>query len=114
MLEKRRSASWSSPRSAVRHLRRRDLGREALELRANEERLSELLPREHAHPDAAVRLEGDEPQRREAPQGLAHRGPADLELLGEMLLAKHAAGWDLAGDDRLLEREREIVGFGPV
>ena len=41
----------------VGHLRRRDLGREALELGAHQERLADLVAREHAHAHAAVRLE---------------------------------------------------------
>ena len=66
------------------------------------------------HAYAAVRLEADEPERGEPAQRLAHRRPAHLELLGEVLLAQRAAGWDLARDDRLLERERDVVGFRAV
>ncbi len=97
-----------------RHLRRCDLCRQALELGSHEERLAKLVQREHAHAHAPVGLEADQPQRGEAPQGLAHRGPTDLELLGEVLLAQDAARRDLAGDDRLLEREGEVVGLRAV
>ena len=98
----------------VGHLRRRDLGGQALELGAHHERLANLVPRQHAHPDAAVRLEGDEAERREPPQGLAHGCPRHVELLGQVLLAKHAPRRDLSGDDRLLERERDVVGLRAV
>ena len=98
----------------VGHLRRRDLGREALELGAHHERLADLVEREHPHAYAAVRLERDEPERGEPPKRLAHGRSAHLELLGEVLLAERAAGRDLAGDDRLLERESDVVGLRPV
>ena len=54
----------------------------------------------------------DEPERGQTPQRLAHGRAADLVLLGELLLAEDRPRRDLAGDDRLLEREREIVGLG--
>src|SRR5207253_10259440 len=59
--------------------------------------------------DAAVRDEVDEPERGEAAQCLADRRPADLELLGELFLAEDASRRELAGDDRLLDHERDVV-----
>jgi hypothetical protein len=96
------------------HLLRRDLGRQALELGPHEKGLAQLLAREQPDAHAAIRLERDEAERGEPPQRLAHRGPADLELLGEVLLPQHAARRDLTGHDRLLQREREVVGFRSV
>ena len=61
--------------------------------------------------DTAVRHEGDEAESRETAQGLANRCPADLELLLEVLLPENASRRNLAGDDRLLERERDVVGL---
>ncbi len=78
------------------HLRRRDLGGEALELGAHHERLADLVAGEHPHAHAAVRLEADEAEGREPAQRLANGRPADLELLGEVLLAERAPGRDLA------------------
>ena len=74
----------------------------------------QLLARDHPDADAAVRDEVDEPERGEPAQRLADRRPADLELLGELLLAKDASGRELAGDDRLLDHERDVVGLGAV
>ncbi len=71
----------------VGHLRRRDLGGEALELGAHHEGLADLVQREHAYAHAAVGLERHEAERREPPQGLTHRCPAHLKLLGQVLLA---------------------------
>jgi len=34
-------------------------------------------------------------------------------LRRDLLLAQHRARRELAGDDRLLERERDLVGLGP-
>src|SRR5262249_54964455 len=91
--------------------RRRELGREALQLRSNEERLAELLARDRAHAYASIRHERDEPERGEPSERLAYGRPADCEPLRELLLAENAAGRDLARHDRLLERERNVVRF---
>ena len=85
---------------------------EALQLGAEQERLPHLLARERPHAEAAVGLERDEPERGEPPQRLADRRAADGVLRRDLLLAQHGAGRELAGDDRLLERERELVGLG--
>ena len=69
------------------------------------------LARERPHAEAAVRLERDEPERREPPQRLADGRAADRVLRRDLLLAQHRARRELAGDDRLLERERELVGL---
>src|SRR5207253_3942042 len=61
----------------LRHLLRRDRGDQALELGAEQERLPHLLARERADAEAAVRLERDEPERREPAQRLAHGRAAD-------------------------------------
>ena len=37
---------------------------------------------------------------------------ADAEPLGELFLPQDDAGRQLAGDDRVLERERDLVGLG--
>src|SRR5207302_9889610 len=95
-------------------LRRGDLGGEALGLGADEERLVQLLPRDRAHAHAAVGLERDESERRESPQGLANGRPRDLEPLRQLLLAKDRPRLELAGDDRLLDHERDVVGLGGV
>ena len=95
------------------HLRCRDLGRQALELGPDEERLAELVERKHADAHPAVRLEGDEAERGEPPQSLPHWRSRDLELLGQVLLTQDASRRDLPGDDRLLERECEVVRLRP-
>src|SRR5207342_1220427 len=87
------------------------LGGKALQLRANEERLAQLLARDRAHAHTAVRLERHEPERGELAQRLADRGAADLELVGELLLAQHGSGRELARDDRLLDHEGDVVGL---
>src|SRR5205823_12239166 len=97
-----------------RHLRRGDLRGERLELRAHHERLVQVLPRDRAHADAAVRDERDEPEGREPAERLADRRARDVELLGELLLAEDGARLELAGDDRLLDHERDVVGLGAV
>ena len=91
--------------------RRGQLGGEALELGPDEERLAQFLARERPHAHAAVRHERDEPERGEPPQRLADRRARDPVLLRELLLAQDRARRDLAGDDRLLERERDVVGL---
>jgi hypothetical protein len=50
-----------------RHLRRGDLRRERLQLGADEERLAQFLRGDRAHADAAIGLEGDEPESGEPP-----------------------------------------------
>src|SRR5581483_4237639 len=97
-----------------RHLRRRHLGRERLELGADEERLLEVVARDRADAHAAVRHEGDETERGEAAERLAHRRARHLELLGELLLAEDGPRRELAGDDRLLDHERDVVGLRRV
>src|SRR4029078_7080765 len=72
----------------VGHLRSGDLGGEALELRAHHDSLANLVEREHPNAYAAVGLEADETECGEPAQRLAHRRPAHLELLGEVLLAQ--------------------------
>ena len=93
------------------HPRCRELRREAFELRANEERLAQLLTGERPHADAPVRRERDESERRQPPQGLSNGRSANGELLGQLLLAKDGARRELSGDDRLLQVERDVVGL---
>src|SRR5581483_10915107 len=97
-----------------RHLRGGDLRGERLELGADHEGLVQLVARDRAHAHAAVRNERDEPERGESPQRLAHGRPRDVELLRELLLAEHRPGRELARDDRLLDHEGDVVGFGRV
>src|SRR5207253_2337666 len=95
-------------------LLRSDRGDEALELGANEERLPHLLARERADTEAAVRLERDETERRQTPQGLADRRAADRILGRDLLLSQDRARLELARDDRLFERECDLVGLRAV
>ena len=74
-----------------RELRRGHLGREPLQLGADEERLLQLVARERANADAAVRDERDEPERGQPAQRLAHRRPRHVELLRELLLPEDGA-----------------------
>jgi hypothetical protein len=97
-----------------RHVPGGDLRRERLELGAHHERLVQLLPRNSPDADAAVGDEGDEPERRQPPQSFADRRSRDLELLGQLLLAEDGSRLELAGDDRLLDYERDVVGLGGV
>ena len=90
----------------------RDAGDEALQLRPQQEGLPHLRPGERPDAEPPVGLERDEPERREPPQRLANRGPADLVLGRDLLLSENGAGRELTGDDRLLERKRDLVGFG--
>ena len=94
-----------------RHARRGALGGQALELGADEERLAQLVARERADANAAVRLERDEAERGQPAQRLADRRAADVEALGEQLLAENRAGGDRAGDDLVLEDDRDVVGL---
>src|SRR3954452_16629059 len=94
---------------------RRGHGRcKTLELRAYEECLVQILARQRAHADAAVRDEGDEPERCESPERLPDRRARDLELLREMLLPQDRARRELTRDDRLLDRQRDVVGLGAL
>ena len=86
----------------------------ALQLRAHHERLVQLVARDRPHAHAAVRDERDEPERREAAQRLAHRRPRHVELLRQLLLAEDGSRGELAGDDRLLDHERDVVCLGGV
>ena len=97
-----------------RHLRRGELGDECLELCPHEERLAKIVARQRAHADTAVRLERDEAERREAAQRLAHRRAGDAEAVGQLLLAQHRARLELAGDDRLLDQDGDVVGLGAL
>jgi hypothetical protein len=81
---------------------------------SNHEGLADLLERELADAHAAVRLERDEPEGRKPAESLPHGCAADAELLGEVLLAQHTPGRDLTRDDRLLERQRDVVRLRPV
>ena len=110
--EKRRSACLELLEVLLGDPLRGDAGDEALELGAEQERLLHLRARERPHAEAAVGLERDEAERREAAQRLAHRRPADRVLRRHLLLPEHGAGRELARDDRLLERERDLVGLG--
>ena len=92
--------------------RRRELRHQRLELGPDEERLPQLLDRDHPHAHAAVRHERDVPGRGQPPQRLPHRGPAHLEPLRELLLPQHRPGRELTRDDRVLEREGDLVGLG--
>src|SRR5579864_6117676 len=95
-------------------LRRRHLSREPLELRAHHESLVQLVARDRAYSNAAVRDERDEPEGGQPPQGLAHGGARDVELLRELLLPEDGPGRELARDDRLLDHERDVVCLGCV
>jgi hypothetical protein len=95
-----------------RHPRRRDPGYERLELSADHERLPELVTRDRPDTHALVRDQRDEPGRGEPAQCLADRRPADVEALGELFLAQNRSRRQLAGDDRVLERQRDLVGLG--
>ena len=90
---------------------RGDLRHEPLELCAHEERLVQVVVRERAHAHAAVRLERDEAERREPAERLADGRARDAEPLGELLLPQHRAGRELAGDDRLLDQDGDVVGL---
>ena len=68
--------------------------------------------RDRADADAAVRLERDEPERREAAQRLAHGRAADVEALRERLLTQHGARLDHPPDDLVLEHAGDVVGLG--
>ena len=109
---KRRSAASSSASALLVEARHGERSRERLQLGPDEERLAQLLARERADADAAVRHELDEPERGQPSQRLADRRPRDPVLLGERLLAEDRARLDLAGDDRLLEGVRDLVGLG--
>ena len=105
----------------VRHLDRRTVEEhvDPLDLRTltatdAKSTYAQLLAGEHPDTNSAIRLEADEAERRKTPQRLAHRRPRDRELLGQVLLPEDAAGRDLPGDDRLLEREGNVVGLRPV
>src|SRR4029078_875990 len=67
-----------------------------------------------AHADAAVRDEGDEPERSEPAERLADRRARDVELLGQLFLAEDGPPRALSGDDRLLDHERYVVGLRAV
>ena len=94
-----------------RHARRGALGGEPFELGADEEGLAQLVAGERADANAAVRLERDEPERGEPAQRFADRRAADVEPLGEQLLPEHRARGDRAGDDLVLEDDRDVVGL---
>jgi hypothetical protein len=68
--------------------------------------------RPHAHPP--IRLEGDEAERRQPPQRLTDRRPADREALGQVLLPQHDPRPELAGDDLALEHRRDLVRLGAL
>src|SRR6185437_3225852 len=78
-----------------RELLRGNRGDEALEFGAYEERLPHLLAGERADAKAAVRLERDEPERREAAQGLANGRAADRVVSRYLLLPQHRARLEL-------------------
>ena len=94
-----------------RHLLRGDLRHERLQLGAHEERLAQIVMREGANTHAPVRLELDEAERREPAQRLPDRRPRDAEPLGELLLPEHRPRLELAGDDRLLDQDGDVVGL---
>src|SRR5690348_17916084 len=50
----------------------------------------------------------------ESPQRFPDRRARDVELLRELLLAEDGSRRELAGDDRLLDHERDVVGLGAV
>src|SRR5262249_50250386 len=97
-------------RQVVRsHPWRRQLRGQALQLRADEERLSQLLARQRPNTHATVRHEGDEPERRQPAERLADRRSRHAESLGELLLPEHHPGLDRARDDLVLEDEGDLV-----
>ena len=65
-----------------------------------------------ADANAAVGLERDETERGEPAERLAHRGPADVEPLGERLLTEDSARRDDPRDDLVLELAGDVVGLG--
>ena len=96
----------------ARHPLRRDLGREALELRPDEKRLAQLGAGQRADADAAVGLERDEAERRQAAKRLADGRAADAVPSRQLLLAQHGSRRELPRDDRLLQLERDVVRLG--
>jgi hypothetical protein len=90
----------------------RELCGEALEGGAHHERLEELCTGQRPDLDTALAGERDEPERRELTERLTNRRTADAELLGELLLPKQIAGWELPREDRVLEDARDLVGLG--
>ena len=70
-------------------------GREALELGADQECLADLGGGDRPHAHAAVGDRGDEAERLEALERLAHRCAADAEALAHVLLAQDLPGRDL-------------------
>jgi hypothetical protein len=74
----------------------------------------QLVTRDRPDANASVRDERDEAGSGQAAQGLPDRRSADLEARRELLLAQNRTRRELAGDDRVLERERDLVGFGPA
>jgi hypothetical protein len=64
------------------------------------------------HERAAVGHLTDHAGRLEDAQGLAHRGAAHAELLGELLLAQPASQRDVAGEDRRVDLRGELVDEG--
>jgi hypothetical protein len=95
-----------------RHSRCRDPRHERLQLGPDHERLPKLVARDRPDANPFVRGQRDEPGRGEPAQRLADRRPADVEALGELLLAENRSRGQLAGDDRVLERQRDLVGLG--
>ena len=86
-----------------------ELRREALELRANLVRLTDLARVRHADDRASVRLQLDDAVRLKLAQRLPYRRATDLELRGQHLLAKPRAARDLAAQHAGLERGRDAV-----
>jgi hypothetical protein len=95
-----------------RHPRGREPSDERLQLGTDHERLPELVARDRPDAHAAVRDERNEPGRGEPAQRLADRRPADVEARRELLLAENRSRRQLTGDDRVLERQRDLVGLG--
>src|SRR4029079_17906404 len=67
-----------------------------------------------AHADAAVGLERDEPERGQPAERLTDGRPRHPEPLRQLLLAEDRAGLELAGDDRLLDQDGDVVGLGAL
>ena len=77
----------------------------------DEEGLPELLRVIVRTRNAAVGDERDETERGQATQCLPHRRSADVEALRDLFLAEDLPRLELAGDDLLLEHERDLVGL---
>jgi len=89
-----------------------ELGGEAFEGCADDERLEELGTSQRLDLDSALAGERNEPERRELSERFPNRRAADAELLRQLLLPKEIAGRELPREDRVLQDERDLVSLG--